>query len=41
VRIKRIEDINVFPADEVNEDVAVFGGLSVSLAMQDVIATPS
>lgn len=41
VRIKQIQDINVVPTLEVLKDVAIFGGLSVSLAMQDVIATPS
>lgn len=39
VRIKRVEDIRVVPTMEVVQDVAIFGGLSVSLAMQDVIAT--
>ncbi|HEY0528939.1 MAG TPA: hypothetical protein VGD02_08920 [Gemmatimonadaceae bacterium] len=41
VRIKQVQDVRVVPLNPVNEDKAVFGGLAVSLAMQDVIATPS
>lgn len=41
VRIKQVQDIRVVPVNVVNEDQGVFAGLAVSLAMQDVIATPS
>jgi hypothetical protein len=41
VRIKQVQDVNVVPVNAVVQDVTVLGGLSVSLAMQEVIATPS
>lgn len=41
VRIKQVQDVSVVPLNAVLQDKAVLGGLSVSLSMQDVIATPS
>jgi len=41
VRVVRIEGFSIAPMREEFEDVKVWGGMAVSLAMQDVIATPS